>query len=495
MIWYYALDEYYYSIEYRKKLIIKHITDLVNNIDEQNIDLEDNLYVKILVTPSLDDIKRALISGKRIVVISPQLPYREVEGMFVLKVLPDKYGIFTTQEYMEIASIQNEQERIAFEKNIIERKLGLRIYKPRMKEEDVIGMTNIKRYIYSAKNIDDPLLKPRGIMLVGVPGTGKSYSAKYAASLLDASLVELNISSLLEKPDPILTLHDVFGYLQHMSKQGEKFVLWIDEIEKMFVEQKGTEKRLFGQLLTILNDLNSDTGYHINGIFWVTANSISDIMNNNPEFLRRGRFDELFFVDNPTISDAKKIVKLYQKYYKLDYGLDRNGVFVKDEDIKDSTATNLSLSEEIIYNTSLVYRKELGSRGHRDANRFIYVPSEIQHIVKSLAIRKLIKKGYLSDQNNRAEIMFPESVRKRLTEIGITDSSRIDYFVDLDKQLFQEMKKDIRLKSVLAGKDFDDELNTLDVQCVLSQIEPISISMVEALSKIRSNENLFMKAD
>ncbi len=494
MIWYYALDEYYYSIEYRKKLIIKHITDLVHNIDENNVDIEDNLYVKVLITPSLEDIKRALISGKRIVVISPQLPYKEVEGMFVLKVLPDKYGIFTTQEHMEIMSIPNEQERIAFEKAIIERKLGLRIYKPRMKEEDVIGMTNIKRYIYSAKNIDDPLLKPRGIMLVGVPGTGKSYSAKYAASLLDASLVELNISSLLEKPDPILILHDIFTYLQHMSRQGERFVLWIDEIEKMFVEQKGTEKRLFGQLLTILNDLNSDTGYHVSGIFWVTANNISDIMNNNPEFLRRGRFDELFFVDNPTIADAKKIVRLYQKYYKLDYGLDRNGTFARDDD-RDSMTSGITLSEEIIYNTSLVYRKELGSRGHKDANRFIYVPSEIQHIVKSLAIRKLIKKGYLSEHNNRAEIMFPESVRKRLVETGIADSGNIDYFIELDKQLFQEMKKDARLRSYLSNKNFDDELNTLDVQCILAQIEPISISMVEALSKIRSNENLFMKAD
>ena len=303
--------------------------------------------------------------------------------------------------------------------------------------------------------IQDEKLRPKGVFLVGVPGTGKSFSAKYCASLLGWSLVEFNISTILEKENPISTLHLVFSYLQDLSQKGEKFVLWIDEIEKAFIGEKSAERRLFGQLLTILNDLNTDTGYRINGIFWITANNVGDIVKTNPELFRRGRFDELFFVDNPLKEDAKKMVEYYAKYYGVEYKGD--------------------LAEDVVITAEVIYKTEM-TKGSTDASRFIYVPSEIKEIVKSLKIRHLLKQDWFRRNKDReiAEILFPYAVRKKLSVVSSGYRESLDHFINLE---------------------VSPDLSSLDVACVLAQIEPISISMASSLSVIRSNEHLFLKAD
>ena len=149
---------------------------------------------------------------------------------------------------------------------------------------------------------------PKGIMIVGMPGCGKSLAAKAAAKLFEIPLVRLDIGRLLGK---------YVGESEHNMRRALKLaeaispcVLWIDEIEKAFsgVGESGggsdVTTRLFGQFLTWMQEKE-------NTVFIVsTANDISKIP---PEFLRKGRFDELFYVDFPGVEERKQIIEIHLK--------------------------------------------------------------------------------------------------------------------------------------------------------------------------------------
>ena len=83
------------------------------------------------------------------------------------------------------------------------------------------------------------------------------------------------------------------------------------------------EKQMLGRLLTILNDINTPAcEYKFNAIFFATANDLGSILANNPEFLRRGRWDELFFINLPTHEYAIEMFEIYFKKYKLNFALE-----------------------------------------------------------------------------------------------------------------------------------------------------------------------------
>jgi len=148
---------------------------------------------------------------------------------------------------------------------------------------------------------------PRGILLVGVPGCGKSLSAKAIASLWNLPLYRLDLSTIhgqyLGQSES--RLKEALSTADHVSP----CVLWIDEIEKGLAGaigggDGGTSTRLVGQFLYWLQESMAR-------VFVVaTANDVSKLP---PELLRRGRFDELFFVDLPTAEEREEIIKIYVK--------------------------------------------------------------------------------------------------------------------------------------------------------------------------------------
>ncbi|OUS69481.1 ATPase [Paenibacillus sp. MY03] len=154
---------------------------------------------------------------------------------------------------------------------------------------------------------------PRGILLVGVPGCGKSLSAKAIASLWNLPLYRLDLSTIhgqyLGQSES--RLKEALSTADHVSP----CVLWIDEIEKGLAGaigggDGGTSTRLVGQFLYWLQESMAR-------VFVVaTANDVSKLP---PELLRRGRFDELFFVDLPTAAEREEIIRIYvQKGLKRD---------------------------------------------------------------------------------------------------------------------------------------------------------------------------------
>ena len=148
---------------------------------------------------------------------------------------------------------------------------------------------------------------PRGVLLVGVPGCGKSLSAKAIAANWGLPLYRLDLSTIhgqyLGQSES--RLKDALNTADHVAP----CVLWIDEIEKGLAGaggngDGGAATRLVGQFLYWLQEARAR-------VFVVaTANDVSQLP---PELLRRGRFDELFFIDLPTAAERREIISIYAK--------------------------------------------------------------------------------------------------------------------------------------------------------------------------------------
>jgi len=148
-----------------------------------------------------------------------------------------------------------------------------------------------------------PLDPPRGLLLMGVQGCGKSLAAKAAAGVLGLPLLRLDIGALYNK------FHgETDRNLRDSLRQAELMapcVLWIDELEKALATDAGNDglsKRILGAFLTWLAEKSTP-------VFVVaTAN---DITRLPPELVRKGRFDEIFFVDLPTPEVRLEILRIH----------------------------------------------------------------------------------------------------------------------------------------------------------------------------------------
>jgi len=152
---------------------------------------------------------------------------------------------------------------------------------------------------------------PRGILLVGVPGCGKSLSAKVIANTWELPLYRLDFATVQGRyvGQSEQQLKDALETAEHVSP----CILWIDEIEKGLVNDggdSGVTTRMVGQFLFWLQECEKD-------VFVIaTANDVTRLPS---ELLRKGRFDEMFFVDLPTNTERFDILKMYiRKYLNID---------------------------------------------------------------------------------------------------------------------------------------------------------------------------------
>ncbi|GMB90612.1 AAA family ATPase [Helicobacter ailurogastricus] len=154
----------------------------------------------------------------------------------------------------------------------------------------------------SQKGVD----MPKGVLVVGVPGCGKSLSAKACAGLFKLPLVRLDVGRLFGKF--IGQSEENMRAALQLAEAISPCVLWIDEIEKAFSGMGANEgahevsRRLFGHFLTWMEEKTS--------MVFIVATA-NDITRFPPEFLRKGRFDELFFVDLPGAKEREQILKIH----------------------------------------------------------------------------------------------------------------------------------------------------------------------------------------
>ena len=177
--------------------------------------------------------------------------------------------------------------------------------------ENVGGLAVLKDWLllreraFTQDARDFGLPSPKGIALIGIPGTGKSLTAKMIADLWHLPLLRLDVGAL-------------FGSLVGESEERTRralslaetispCILWVDEIEKAFAfgsGDAGTSQRVFAHLLTWMQDKTSPC------FVVATANNIAALP---PELLRKGRFDEIFFLDLPTIEERREIFTVHLK--------------------------------------------------------------------------------------------------------------------------------------------------------------------------------------
>ena len=172
------------------------------------------------------------------------------------------------------------------------------------------GFAGLRRWLDRAALARSPqaaalnLPVPSGVLLVGVQGCGKSLAAKYVARAWRLPLLKLDAGRLYDKyvGESERNLRQAIATAESLAP----CVLWIDEIEKALAqsggEDGGTSKRMFGAFLTWLQEKRAD-------VFVVaTANDLGVLP---PELLRKGRFDEIFFVDLPTVSEREEIFRIH----------------------------------------------------------------------------------------------------------------------------------------------------------------------------------------
>jgi len=202
---------------------------------------------------------------------------------------------------------------------VVEREGLLEYYPLEESAADIADLARLRGWLEKRKAVvAEPLRAgefglpfPRGVLLLGVPGCGKSLSAKAVAMEWRLPLLKLDTSTLYNKF--IGESEKNFKRAMRMAEDMAPVVLWIDEIEKAFAtggdEDGGVSQRILGSFLSWMQERTGD-------VFVVaTANNIDRLP---AEFLRKGRFDEIFFVDLPEVAIREQIFRIHLERRKQD---------------------------------------------------------------------------------------------------------------------------------------------------------------------------------
>ncbi|MHC4738906.1 MAG: AAA family ATPase [Planctomycetota bacterium] len=203
---------------------------------------------------------------------------------------------------------------IANKRRMIQRGGLLEYVQTPLSLDEIGGMRKLKKWLKNRKDAFSSgaetfgITAPRGVLMLGIQGAGKSLCAKAVATAWKQPLLRLDPGSLYASyvGESERNLRNALNQTEMMSP----VVLWIDEIEKAFASAAsqstdgGLSKRMFGTLLTWMQE-------HQEPVFVIaTANDIEALP---PELLRKGRFDEIFFVGLPNPDTRKKIFEIHIK--------------------------------------------------------------------------------------------------------------------------------------------------------------------------------------
>jgi len=315
---------------------------------------------------------------------------------------------------------------------IIKKSSILEIIDFKEKIEDIGGLEGLKEWLKSKAQVFRRLDEakkfgvdtPKGVLLVGMPGCGKSLAAKASARLFNVPLLRLDIGRLLGK---------YVGESEHNMRVALKTaesispcILWIDEIEKAFagINQDGgasdITKRLFGQFLTWLQEKE-------NTVFVVaTAN---DITAFPPEFLRKGRFDEVFFIDFPNEEEREKIFKIHlEKRGKLNDKIDIKELAEKTigycgADIEEV----VKMTVETIFNVEDIENEEDSKLMTQDLLDSIKSIDSLSNILADKI--EVLKKGY-------DKFKIKSASKKIAPTQRIKEKFKVDKVLELDNMVF-----------------------------------------------------------
>ena len=287
-------------------------------------ELEKDVQIFELPLPEVSELKQILLRVKS----DFNLDDRDCEEASD-RLLEAALGLSTSEAWSAFASVAVSKKRvteyeipeIVAEKEQVIRKRGhLEYYQPEQNLDDIGGLGRLKDWLkrreraFSQDARNFGLEVPRGILLLGLPGTGKSLAAKAVANAWQLPLLRLDMGK-------------VFGGIVGQSEENMRSalstaetlapcILWVDEIEKGMAgiqssgaTDGGTTSRVLGTFLTWMQEKKKP-------VFVVaTANNIAQLP---PELLRKGRVDEIFFVDLPDAEERTEILKIHLERRKRD---------------------------------------------------------------------------------------------------------------------------------------------------------------------------------
>lgn len=336
--------------------VVRHLRDIINSLktDEfrknvvflsSELIIPDTMSKEITVLdmplPKLEDIKakfnKMVIQNSQIDTsdLTPEieeklckaalgLTLQEAENAFALSMVND--GKITIAD---LGTILSEKMQVIKKTGILE------FISSEYNINDIGGLENLKGWLQKRNNSWSESAKkyclpsPKGVLITGVPGCGKSLTAKATSAIWQLPLLKLDFGKIFA---------GIVGSSEENMRKALKTaeavapsILWVDEIEKSLSGinsngDSGTSSRIFG---TFLNWMQEKTA----PVFVIaTANNISGLP---PELLRKGRFDEIFFVDMPTFSERKEIFKLHLQKR------------LKDESVTGSIKIDDQLCEEL----------------------------------------------------------------------------------------------------------------------------------------------------
>ncbi len=258
----------------------------------------------------LDQVLNSLVTSTTTVDLSPQSRGEIVRAALGLTAAQAQRAFARAIVNDGRLDAQDIQLVIEEKKQVIRQSRALEFLSVAETMSDVGGLEVLKEWLnlrtsaFSEEAKEYGLKPPKGVVLIGISGTGKSLSAKMIAGLWHVPLLRFDMGAVFQK---------WYGESEENARIALQTaemvapcVLWIDEIEKGLGQREdsegGTSARVFATILTWMQEKKAP-------VFVVaTANDISRIP---PELLRRGRFDEIFFLDLPTAQERRQIFSVH----------------------------------------------------------------------------------------------------------------------------------------------------------------------------------------
>lgn len=315
--------------------VIRKLRDLTAKLASQNktllfmgpvveipIDLQKEAIEFDLPLPGIEELRNELAgvveqleaSGERVPELTPEFEEKLLKGVLGLTAREARKALFLALSGREALDDDVFKALVAEKRHLVQGSDLLEFYDLEEGVKDVGGLEVLKDWLeqraeaFSERAREQGIPMPKGVLLLGIQGCGKSLTARATARLLSFPLVRLDVANLLssDRGTSERNLRDVLRLMETIAPA----VLWLDEIEKGFAgvggesekAQDATMARLVGSFLTWMEQRRA-------AVFVVaTANSVANLP---PEMLRRGRFDELFFVDLPNYHERKHILSIH----------------------------------------------------------------------------------------------------------------------------------------------------------------------------------------
>ena len=287
---------------------------IVSSIVKIPKELEKFITIVELEYPTQDEIKKQIdrFSEEQDSPISDSLleemsiPFKgltefEIESLLATALAQN--GMFTRQD---LNLIFEQKQQMIMKSGILE------MIPLKERPDDIGGLESLKTWlrrkakVYKSINkaMDFGVDMPKGVLIAGVPGCGKSLAAKVTAQLFEVPLLRLDMGKIMGKY--VGESEENMRKAISLAEAISPCVLWIDELEKAFagIDGSGSEVtvRLFGTFLTWMQEKTSPA------FVIATANDITKLP---PELMRKGRFDEIFYVGLPNRKERKKIFEIH----------------------------------------------------------------------------------------------------------------------------------------------------------------------------------------